>query len=130
MLNVGDNRLAPLDEAGGTALRGALLALRVLVASGTPLTWREAERLGAAAPGLEELHVAGCGLTALADAPAAWDGAAGAAVGVGAPGAYVDAAAFACLRVRGRQGSTGVRVGVAGALGVTRGGQVRGGGKG
>ncbi len=103
VLNIGENRLPSLSAEVFAALQlaAALPRLRVLVLSETPLTWPEIERLGAAAPALEELHAVRCGLREIAAAPARWDEA-GRRVVVGdgsGGGAFVSATAFTALSV-------------------------------
>ena len=69
VLNLADNRLPPLTEALAAELAGCLPALRTLIVSETGLAWDSLTRLCALAPGLEELHAAGCGIARLTEAP-------------------------------------------------------------
>ena len=54
-------------------LRSSLQHLRVLVLTGTPITWPEIECLHELAPNLEELHLCRCGITSIVPSPARWD---------------------------------------------------------
>lgn len=75
-LHLGSNRMEYLGDVTVEALpAGALAQLRVLVLNGTPLTWDQVMRLARLAPGVEELHLVGCGLARTVEQPASWDAA-------------------------------------------------------
>ena len=72
VLNIGENRLAPLTPEVAAGLKGALASVRVLVLSDTPVSWGEVRLLQVLAPQLEELHLGRCGVFPVTDAPASW----------------------------------------------------------
>ena len=97
VLNIGDNRLCPLTAEIALALQGTLANVRVLVVSGTPLSWPQVERLHLLAPHLEELHLCRCGVFPITTTPATWDPAAASVSS--SEGSFIAADAFSTLKV-------------------------------
>lgn len=69
VLNLSDNRLPPLTEEGASSIAGCLPGLKTFIVSDTGIDWASITRLSLLAPGLEEIHATGCGLTTLTPSP-------------------------------------------------------------